>query len=318
LVRVVARQGKFTMGSKYQKIMLAAILVAMAVSSTCAALFCGHDNCYELLGVVRNASKSDIRRAYRRLSVEKHPDKRPGDAKAAEEFGLIGNAYTALKDDGKRAKYDDFLDNPGKYWDFLMQNSREYYAPKTNTVIAITLILGVASLIHWLHMNQRYKSTLDRMRESPEFKREVSRLVKTKAAANAEDAEAMMNVEIVGLEEPHWKNLLVVRLSMIPVRLYNYVKWVAHWQYSYKICKREYTEDDKQYLIMKNLQISEREWERMAESAQEKLLAQKLWELDLAAEYLRLERISLNRAGKLKKRRQQGSVAVVESETREE
>jgi hypothetical protein len=294
--------------------LVASILVVVVVVSPCTALFCGHKNCYELLNVQRNASKSDIRRAYRRLSVEKHPDKRPGDEKAAEEFRLLGNAYSALKDDGKRAKYDDFLDNPGKYWDFLMQNSQEHYAPKTNSIIAITLILGVASLIHWLHMNQRYKSTLERMRGSPEFKREVSRLVKTKAAANAEEAEAMMNIEVVGLDEPHWKNLVVVRLAMLPVQLYNYLKWIAHWQYSYKICKKEYTEEDKQYLIMKNLQITDREWERMSESAQEKLFAQKLWDPDQSAEYLRLERISLNKAGKLRKRKQQGTASVLESE----
>jgi hypothetical protein len=293
---------------------LVACFLAIVIVSPCAALFCGHKNCYELLNVQRNASKSDIRRAYRRLSVEKHPDKRPGDEKAAEEFRLLGNAYSALKDDGKRAKYDDFLDNPGKYWDFLMQNSQEYYAPKTNSIIAITLILGVASLIHWLHMNQSYKSTLERMRASPEFKREVSRLVKTKTAANAEEAEAMMNIEVVGLEEPHWKNLFVVKLAMLPVKLYTYLKWIANWQYSYKICKREYTEEDKQYLIMKNLQITDREWERMSESAQEKLFAQKLWDPDQAAEYLRLERISLNKAGKLRKRKQQSTVSVVESE----
>jgi hypothetical protein len=197
-----------------------------------------------------------------------------------------------------------------------MQNSQEYYAPKTNVVIAITLILGVATLIHWLHMKLHYKGTLERLRESPEFKREISRLVKTKAAANAEEAEAMMNIEVVGLEEPNWKNLIVVKMAMLPARLFHYVKWIVQWQYAYRICRREYSDEDKQYLIMKNLQITEREWERMSESAQEKLFSQKLWDPERAAEYTRQERISLNKSGKSKRKRQQVAVAVVDADSK--
>lgn len=286
------------------------IALFCAVLGPASALFCGTDNCYELLGLKRDATKADIRRAYRRLSLEKHPDKHPGNEKIAEEFRRIADAYTALKDDAKRAQYDDFLDNPGKYWHFLVQNSREFYAPKTNVVIAFSLILGVATLIHWLHMNNAYKTTLERMRQSPEYKREITRLVKSKAAANAEEADAMIDLEVVGLEEPHWRNLVLVQLLYLPVHLYKYLAWYFHWQYSYRLLKREYTDDDKLYLIKKNLEISDREWERMSDPAQRKLFDQRLWDKEQAAEYMRLERIALNRDGKLRKRKKQQSGAL--------
>lgn len=288
---------------------IALVLLVVVLAGPASALFCGSDNCYEVLGVKREATKSEIRRAYRRLSVEKHPDKRPGDAKVAEEFRLIGDAYTALKDDAKRAKYNDFLDNPGKYWDFLMANSKQVTPPKTNFIIAIMLVLGAASIINWLNMNHNYTSTLDRMRASPEFKREVSRLIKTKAAKNVEEAESMINLEVVGLEEPHWKNLAVVKLVMMPQRAFEWVKWQANWQLNYRVMKKEYTMDDKRYLILKNIKMSELEYERLSESAQQNLFDQELWDAENAAEYSRLERIALNKAGKARKMKKKAAAA---------
>lgn len=61
---------------------------------------------YKLLGVDRNASESDIKRAYRKLAVQYHPDKNPGDSQAEERFKEINEAYEVLGDPGKRARYD--------------------------------------------------------------------------------------------------------------------------------------------------------------------------------------------------------------------
>jgi len=61
---------------------------------------------YELLGVQRNASPEALKRAYRRLVKELHPDRHPGDAAAAERFKEINAAYDVLKDPRKRAVYD--------------------------------------------------------------------------------------------------------------------------------------------------------------------------------------------------------------------
>jgi len=63
---------------------------------------------YEVLGVSKNATKDEIKKAYRKLAMQYHPDRNPGDKEAEEKFKEAAEAYDVLSDDEKRAKYDKF------------------------------------------------------------------------------------------------------------------------------------------------------------------------------------------------------------------
>lgn len=63
---------------------------------------------YEVLGVSREASESDIKKAYRKLALQYHPDRNPGDTQAEERFKEAAEAYSVLGDGEKRARYDRF------------------------------------------------------------------------------------------------------------------------------------------------------------------------------------------------------------------
>jgi molecular chaperone DnaJ len=63
---------------------------------------------YDILGVSKQASKDDIKKAYRKLAKQYHPDRNPDDQEAEQKFKEIGEAYEVLGDEEKRAAYDRF------------------------------------------------------------------------------------------------------------------------------------------------------------------------------------------------------------------
>lgn len=65
---------------------------------------------YKILGVEKDASEHEIKKAYRKVAIVHHPDKNPGDEEAAERFKDIGEAYECLSDPQKRERYDSGAD----------------------------------------------------------------------------------------------------------------------------------------------------------------------------------------------------------------
>src|SRR5947209_4839156 len=63
---------------------------------------------YEILGVARSAADEEIKQAYRKLAMQYHPDRNPGDEEAAHKFKEAAEAYEVLRDSEKRERYDRY------------------------------------------------------------------------------------------------------------------------------------------------------------------------------------------------------------------
>ena len=63
---------------------------------------------YEILNVTRSASSEEIKKAYRKVAMQFHPDRNPGDKSAEEKFKEAAEAYEVLSDADKKAQYDRF------------------------------------------------------------------------------------------------------------------------------------------------------------------------------------------------------------------
>src|SRR5882724_1862917 len=83
---------------------------------------------YKELGVSRTASDDEIKKAYRKLAAQLHPDKNPGDKRSETRFKVVNRAYQALSDKEKRGLYDEFGEE-GLREGFNSDAARAYRSP---------------------------------------------------------------------------------------------------------------------------------------------------------------------------------------------
>ena len=79
---------------------------------------------YDVLGVSKSATEKELKSAFRKLAMEHHPDRNPGDEAAEKTFKEVNEAYDVLKDADKRAAYDQFGHAAGPRGRFLPRPTR--------------------------------------------------------------------------------------------------------------------------------------------------------------------------------------------------
>lgn len=264
------------------------------------SLYCGRDDCYSVLGVTRDATKADIAKAYRQLAKKYHPDRHKApEAKkiAAEKFTSIATAYEVLKDEESRKDYDYMLDNPDTVYGHYYRYYRRRMAPKVDARIVIIVSITVVSALQYLAAWSRYKSAIDYLITVPKYRikaveiakrerlldvnRKRDRRSKEQIKEEEEDIlkkilEEKMDIR-GGYSKPSVTDILWIKLIFLPYTIVKYIVWNLRWWWKFCVVKEEYGEEERLYLIRRNLQCSETQWDAIPDDEKEDCIKEKLW-----------------------------------------
>uniref|UniRef100_A0A2P2HXE7 DnaJ homolog subfamily C member 25 homolog n=1 Tax=Hirondellea gigas TaxID=1518452 RepID=A0A2P2HXE7_9CRUS len=272
-------------------------------SSSVDNYYCEDDNCYDLLGITRDATKAEVKRAFRAVAGKTHPDRfqDPEEKEEAEtRFKKIATAHDILRDEEVRADYDYMLDHPDEFYlnFYRAWRRRNYPNVDVRIVIAmtITLISGVQYYNGWSKFNEAIKF----FSATPKYRNHALEIARqeglinnvadkkklkgmTKQQAKEEEERIIRKViedkmDIRGVyAKPTVYDLLWVQLVMFPIWMGQYGAWHVRWVYRFWWRKEEYGDEEKLYIIRKKMDISSGQFEALDDEEHQSFLDQKLW-----------------------------------------
>lgn len=271
------------------------VLFSSSVHGFLDGLYCGTENCYDVLGVVRESSKADIAKAYRKLARQYHPDRYKGED-AEAKFQLIATAYEVLKDDEQRADYDYMLDHPEETYGHYYRYYRRQVAPKVDVRVVIAMSITVVSLLQYLHGWSRYNEAVKYALTMPKFRNKamqrareeglLNRLKKGKKSKEElkEEEETILRGVVEnsldirgGYSKPRITDVLWLRIVLLPYTIFCYIGWLLRWYWKFTIRGEEYGDVEKAYLIRKKMGLSNMQWDALDSAQKDGFFSRQLW-----------------------------------------
>lgn len=275
-------------------------LLYSAEGTLLEGIYCGKENCYDVLQVTREASKNEIAKSYRRLARQYHPDlHREKDAKekAEELFKTLANAYEILKDDESRTDYDYMLDNPDQYYAHYYRYYRRRVAPKVDVRIVILVTISIISIVQYYSAWQRYDSAITYFSTVPKYRNRAQDIAKQegllpdnskrggkKHKMSKDDIEQIIKkviedkMDIKGAyAKPKVSDLIWVQLLILPYTIVMYIYWYLSWFWRHTIMKLPYDEEEKLYVIRKFLKMGQHQFDSQEEEKIQEFLDKELW-----------------------------------------
>jgi len=287
--------------------LLSLFLFSIAALNDYWGHFCGKKNCYDLLGVSSLAEKGEIKKAYRALSLEYHPDKNPSE-EAQKIFQEIAKANEVLTNDEQRQKYDYYREHPDEYWEEYGHYFFMSAAAATDIRLVVLGILIFISIFQPIIQNNKYnqaksflvkaatkgwnvkqggtKATIELRRQAEEILAERQKSPKTtskkdskkvkKKGYTTEELEEIIKelVEDVKIEGGYSKptvwDIPIVKVGMLPVSLFRFGQY--HYRYSY--LKMELPYEEKERLAISRMGFF---WDELSEEEREELIEREIW-----------------------------------------
>lgn len=266
-------------------------------------LYCGKENCYDVLGVQRNATKREIASNYRKLAKQYHPDThRDKEAKqiAETKFKALATAYEILKDDESRTDYDYMLDNPDEYYAHYYRYYRRRVAPKIDVRIVLFVTISIISIIQYYSAWQRYETAIKYFMTVPKYRNRAMDIAKEegllpndrRAGGKSKQSKTEQKEEIERIikkvieekmdikgayAKPTVFDILWVQIIIFPYTLCIYIWWYISWIVKHNILKQPFTREEKLYLIRKNLKVGQHQFDSIEDEKKEEYLEKELW-----------------------------------------
>jgi len=256
------------------------------------AMYCGAKDCYDLLGVTRASDVAEIKKNFRRLSLQWHPD-RNSDSEAPQRFREIAKAYSVLSSPETRSAYNYYLDDPESVLS-LYYGFRAVYPAQTNPVLVFVVVLLVLSFLQYVNSSwafERYRHAITR---SDKFKKAVECQIWdtfgdsfNKMAASGQDearkaAEVQVlrdRVQIDGITPRvvEWRELLAIQVILLPYHFSAWILWQIRWFIRHTVLRQSYGADEEEHLTRRSLGYNTAKWNRLGDTKKAELIGRKLW-----------------------------------------
>ncbi|KAJ8962303.1 hypothetical protein NQ318_018282 [Aromia moschata] len=271
----------------------------LSKSQLLEGIYCGKENCYDVLEVTREATKNEISKNYRKLARQYHPDMhRTPEAKeiAEEQFKKLANAYELLKDEESRFDYDYMLDNPDEYYAHYYRYYRRRVAPKVDVRIVLIVTISIISAIQYYSGWQRYDAAIKYFATVPKYRNRALDIAKQdgllfdnkkskgKNKTSKEETENIIRkviedkMDIKGAyAKPKITDVLWIQLVMSPYTAVKYIYWSISWFWRHTILKQPYSDEEKLYIIRKHLKMGQHQFDIQDDEKKQEYLDRELW-----------------------------------------
>lgn len=284
-------------------------LIDVTHSQLLEGIYCGKENCYDVLEVTREVTKSEISRSYRRLAKQYHPDlHRTPEAKevAETQFKRIANAYEILRDEEARSDYDYMLDNPDEYYAHYYRYYRRRVAPKVDVRIVLVVTISIISAIQYYSGWQRYDTAIKYFMTVPKYRNRALEIAKqegllsdtksNKRKMSKKDAENVIKkvieekMDIKGAyAKPTVTDILWIQIVIFPYTVLKWIYWYISWFIRHTILKHPYDEEEKLYIIRKYLKMGQHQFDSQEDEKKQEFLKKQLWIRDNFDEWYKQE-----------------------------
>ena len=241
---------------------------------------------------------SDVRRAFRKISLKYHPD-RSTNPDHVPIFIEANHAYEVLSDSSMKADYDDMLRNPQNYYTNRMRfYKHKFKQMRPSTVVYSTILL--ITVLHYLYWRSRHYKVIDQIRRNPQVREKLEAIAaereeQRRADLEAKglnpyncpfpsDAELLANErsDVVSIAEiqgwqgrlPTFADLFVVRLFWLPGGVLEYIAWMVKF---YVLRSPPTTEYEMQYFTASAVGMDWAQWQQVGKSTRQPLLRRQLW-----------------------------------------